>query len=199
MDGYAGNNNSSLYSFNSCLTLSLPCLPRLHLKKKTPTKSAKFETIKAFLPPSHKHVKGFLSKCTVLKVRFVVGSSNMLFAGVYVCTFQPGNFTGWESEGVKGISLLKLCLSYKATCSSQNSKEFAFKCHVDLILNAENLLLVTIRKIRCTKLYNVKRQSSPVTYLDLFYGLDRSKHVSHALGPLRQNSFWMWYQINRSV
>ena len=26
----------------------------------------------------------------------------MLFAGVYVCTFQPENFTGWDSEGVKG-------------------------------------------------------------------------------------------------
>ena len=24
-----------------------------------------------------------------------------LFAGVYVCTFQPGNFTGQGSEGVK--------------------------------------------------------------------------------------------------
>ena len=25
----------------------------------------------------------------------------MLFADVCVCTFQPGNFTGWGSEGVK--------------------------------------------------------------------------------------------------
>ena len=25
----------------------------------------------------------------------------MLFAGVYVCTFQSGNFTCWGSEGVK--------------------------------------------------------------------------------------------------
>ena len=33
--------------------------------------------------------------------RFVTGPSNTLFAGVYVCTFQPGNFTGWVSEGVK--------------------------------------------------------------------------------------------------
>ena len=29
---------------------------------------AKFETIQAFLSPSHEHVKGFLSKCTVFKV-----------------------------------------------------------------------------------------------------------------------------------
>ena len=31
-------------------------------------KSAKSETIKAFLPISHEQVKGFLPKCTVLKV-----------------------------------------------------------------------------------------------------------------------------------
>ena len=33
--------------------------------------------------------------------RLVIGPSNILFAGVYVCTFQPGNFTGWGSQGVK--------------------------------------------------------------------------------------------------
>ena len=33
--------------------------------------------------------------------KFVIGPSNILFAGVYMCTFQPINFTGWGSEGVK--------------------------------------------------------------------------------------------------
>ena len=37
--------------------------------------------------------------------RFVAGPSNILFAGVYVYTFQPGNFTGWGSEGVKVVEL----------------------------------------------------------------------------------------------
>ena len=32
--------------------------------------------------------------------RFVIGPSNILFGGVYVCTFQPRNITGWGSEGV---------------------------------------------------------------------------------------------------
>ena len=36
-----------------------------------------------------------------IKSGFVIGSSDILFGGVYVCTFQPGNFTGWGSEGVK--------------------------------------------------------------------------------------------------
>ena len=33
--------------------------------------------------------------------RFVIGPSNVLSAGVYVCTFQPGNLAGCGSEGVK--------------------------------------------------------------------------------------------------
>ena len=34
--------------------------------------------------------------------RFVTGPSRILFEGVYVGTFQPGNFTGCGSEGVNG-------------------------------------------------------------------------------------------------
>ena len=32
-----------------------------------------------------------------------MGRSDILFAGVYVCTFQPANFIGWGSEGVKVV------------------------------------------------------------------------------------------------
>ena len=34
---------------------------------------------------------------------FVIGPSVILFSGVYGCTFQSGNFTGWGSEGVKQL------------------------------------------------------------------------------------------------
>ena len=37
--------------------------------------------------------------------RFVTGPSNVLFAGVYVYTSQPGNFAGCCSEGVKSASI----------------------------------------------------------------------------------------------
>ena len=33
--------------------------------------------------------------------RFVIGPSNILFASLYVCTFQPRYLKGWGSEGVK--------------------------------------------------------------------------------------------------
>ena len=33
--------------------------------------------------------------------RVFIGPSNTLFAGMYVSIFQPENFTGWGSEGVK--------------------------------------------------------------------------------------------------
>ena len=36
-----------------------------------------------------------------IESRFVIGPSNILSAGVYVCTFRPGNFTGCSNEGVK--------------------------------------------------------------------------------------------------
>ena len=35
-----------------------------------------------------------------IESRFVIGPSDILFDGVYGCTFQPRNFTGWDSEGV---------------------------------------------------------------------------------------------------
>ena len=44
--------------------------------------------ITAIFPCSHEHMKRLLLKYTVLKVKFIIGSSNILFAG-------------WGSEGVK--------------------------------------------------------------------------------------------------
>ena len=38
-----------------------------------------------------------------IESRFVIGHSNIQSGGVYVCTFQPGNFTGCGSEGVKPV------------------------------------------------------------------------------------------------
>ena len=43
-----------------------------------------------------------------IESRFVTGPSDMLFAGMYVCTFQPGNFTGWGYEGVNYNTALAL-------------------------------------------------------------------------------------------
>ena len=31
-------------------------------------------------------------------------TKNTLFTDVYMCTFQPGHFTGWDSEGVNVAS-----------------------------------------------------------------------------------------------
>ena len=39
-----------------------------------------------------------------IESRFVIGPSNILFGGVYACNFQPGNFTGCGSEGVKAVA-----------------------------------------------------------------------------------------------
>ena len=40
--------------------------------------------------------------------RFATGPSNIPFSGAYGCIFQPGNFTGWGSEGVNRHSDVSL-------------------------------------------------------------------------------------------
>ena len=44
--------------------------------------------------------RDFCQNAQYWKLIFVVGRSDILFAGMYVCTFQPENFTGWGSERV---------------------------------------------------------------------------------------------------
>ena len=66
---------------------------------KLPIKVPNLKPLRLVLPPSHDPVNGFLLMHSIGS-RFVTGPSHMLFGGVYVCTFQPGNFTGCGSEGV---------------------------------------------------------------------------------------------------
>ena len=69
-----------------------------HLK--TTNKSGKFETLKLFgLLFSHWHVKGLSSKGKALKVDVTDRKMYCLQSRPYI--FQPGNFTGLGSEGVK--------------------------------------------------------------------------------------------------
>ena len=46
-----------------------------------------------------------------IESRFAVGPSNILFAGVFPCTFQTENFTGWGSEVVNGSVITNLTMS----------------------------------------------------------------------------------------
>ena len=62
-----------------------------------------------------------------IKSRLVIGQSNILFGGVYVCTFQPGNFTDWGSEGVKAwemqpkMSELRSCVKVEVAAMGSPS------------------------------------------------------------------------------
>ena len=64
--------------------------------RKGSIKVPNLKPLRLVCPFARQHRKWFLSKCTVLKVRFVIGPSNRQFAGVSVCTFQCCG-----SEGVK--------------------------------------------------------------------------------------------------
>ena len=62
----------------------------------------------------------------ITEIRFVTGPSNILFAGAYVCSFQPGNVTGWGSEGVNHyvqVALLLLRRWYTSPFSSMVEKD----------------------------------------------------------------------------
>ena len=57
----------------------------------------------------HEHLKDLFFIFIFFKLhnteRFVTGPSNTQFDGVYVCSFQPGNFTGWGSEALRRLGL----------------------------------------------------------------------------------------------
>ena len=67
---------------------------------KTTSKSAKFKPVSLFLSSfSHCRVKGVSSKLTALKVD-VLQDRKIYCLQARPSIFQPGNFTGWGSEGV---------------------------------------------------------------------------------------------------
>ena len=67
-------------------------------------KSDKLKVIISFFATSREIIS---TKMHSIDGRFVLGPSDTLFAGLYVCSFQPGNFTGWGSEGVKVKEILQ--------------------------------------------------------------------------------------------
>ena len=72
-------------------------------------------------------MKGFLSKCHCIESRSVTtGPWYMLFASVYVWTFQPGNLTGWGSEGANKIT--ELFAFYCPQYTNNITELFALYC-----------------------------------------------------------------------
>ena len=67
--------------------------------RKPPIKVLNFKSLR--FPPSHQHVKGLRSKCAVLKVDLLQGHQIYCLRARMCARFQPGNFTGLGSEGVK--------------------------------------------------------------------------------------------------
>ena len=49
-------------------------------------------------------MKRFLSKNALYWKQISIGPSNVLYTGMYMCTFQPGYLTGCVGEGVKSWS-----------------------------------------------------------------------------------------------
>ena len=66
-----------------------------------------------------------------IKSRFVIGPSNILYTGMHVYTFQPGNFTGCGSEGVKlSQCQCSMHLIYSYIIISVQQSVTLSQCHV---------------------------------------------------------------------
>ena len=58
-----------------------------------------------FFPPSHEHIKGFLSERTLLNADLLY-DHQIYRLQACVSTFQAGTYTGWGSEGVKAADTM---------------------------------------------------------------------------------------------
>ena len=79
--------------------------------RKRPIKAPNLKSLRPFSPFTWARERISI-KIHGLESRIVTGPSDTLFAGMYMCALQQGNFTGWNSEGVdkneeeKGLSKL---------------------------------------------------------------------------------------------
>ena len=94
---------------NICLKIHTPQKPKTNVFNpftampsvgKWPIKAPNLKPLRLFAPFPWARQRISI-KMHSTESRFVTGPSNILFAGIYVCNFQPRNFTGWGSEGVK--------------------------------------------------------------------------------------------------
>ena len=80
--------------------------------------------------------------------RCVIGPSNILYTGMYVCTFQPRNFTGGGSEGVKMGSdeshfIVPLIVNNEVTRCCSQLDHMTFERRGKPKLNRTEVLLLT--------------------------------------------------------
>ena len=76
--------------------------------RKKSNKSAKFETIEAFLPPSLEHVKGILSKCKVLKVDLLQDRQVYCLEEIMWALFSLEILQAWAVKGLNYEPVLKI-------------------------------------------------------------------------------------------
>ena len=68
-----------------------------------PVKVTSMQPLRLSLPPSHEQVKGFLSNCTVLKVRFVINYEHQICC-LQACTGELFSPEIVQAGAVKGLN-----------------------------------------------------------------------------------------------
>ena len=74
-------------------------------------------------------------KTHYIESTLVIGPEHILFACVFACTFQPGNFTGWGGEWVKPDRRWRAC-----STGEENFEAFLTPCPWVLVANSAVLL-----------------------------------------------------------
>ena len=125
------------YQHLHIVTLSCHACRAVTQKIKVPN----LKSLSRFFPPLHERTRERTSiKMHSIESRFVIGSSNILPGGVYVCSFQPVNLTGCGSEGVKrNLSTFGLLLLLLLLLRSTPSLRSFPRCY---LCNSSNVRLI---------------------------------------------------------
>ena len=97
-DDFAGRCSGVISTPNDSWTINpfTAMVAALSLRKR-PIKIPNLKSARCFFPYAWARERISI-KVHSIESRFVTGPSDILFACMYVCTFQPGNFTSWGIE-----------------------------------------------------------------------------------------------------
>ena len=85
---------------------------------KRPIKVPNLKSLRLFSPCARAREQNSV-KTLSTESRLVIGPSDILFASVYVCRFQPGNLADWASEGVNcQCSFVETAAAHLSTLAS---------------------------------------------------------------------------------
>ena len=158
--------------------------------RKQPIKVPNLKPLRLFCPFDWAHERVSI-KMHSIKSRFVIGPSNVLFVGMYMSTFQPGNFTGCGSKGVK----IKYNSTMKNTTVIYGGMLHMLSTTISKLLNKRHLkTCLSLNKKHWRILWGKSQENEPLAKTKWATGLERRQERRQEKGVMPQvleNSFLM--------